>query len=326
MLATVSHGRQQKHIASRHLDFDGEYIRQRLNCTWFTLMHRLSDHELFTLPRLIQLASATARLRPDCLHYDVDACFVGQRWDETAPSQWPVDETIRRIQHAGAWIVIRQAQLDPLYGELLRGCIDELLEHADPLLARDIENTEAILFITSPNRLTTYHIDRECNFLFQIAGEKTIHIFDREDREILPETEIERFWAVDNNAAIYKPHLQDRAESFVLRPGNGVHIPINSPHWLQNGDSVSISLNLNFRFKDRVAGNLYRANYFLRRMGIVPTPPGRSRLRDAVKARVATGIKNGIDATPDVVKDAVKQIFRKTERRANLTLLRRLEQ
>src|SRR5581483_7608500 len=197
--------------------------------------------------------------------------------------------------------------------------IDELLEHADPLLARDIENTEAILFITSPNRLTTYHIDRECNFLFQIAGEKTIHIFDREDREILPETEIERFWAVDNNAAVYKPHLQDRAEAYTLQPGSGIHIPINSPHWLQNGDDISISLNLNFRFSDRVAGNLYRANYVLRRMGITPTPPGQSHIGDAVKARLATGIKNGIDATPAGVRDRIKKIFRKAETRPKLT-------
>jgi len=30
---------------------------------------------------------------------------------------------------------------------------------------------------------------------------------------------------VDNNAAVYKKELQYRANSFVLRPGNGVHVP-----------------------------------------------------------------------------------------------------
>jgi len=318
---------REKQNTRTSLDFDPEFIRRRLNCQWFALTHHLADHPLFTLPRLIQLASTTARERPDCLHYDVGASAVGQRWDETSASAWPVDETIRRIEDAGAWIVIRQAHLDPDYGELLRECIHELMQHADAELARQIRTTEAILFITSPNRLTTYHIDRECNFLFQISGDKTIYIFDREDREILPETEIERFWAVDNNAAIYKPQFQNRAESFLLRPGNGVHIPINSPHWLQNGDNISISLNINLQFKDRVAGNLYRANYFLRRMRLNPTPPGRSRVGDAVKARVATGIKNAIDATPNSVKDAVKQFFRRTEgdNRGDLPLLRGVE-
>ncbi|MGC2250070.1 MAG: hypothetical protein WA626_05315, partial [Acidobacteriaceae bacterium] len=59
-------------------------------------------------------------------------------------------------------------------------------------------------------------------------GKKTIHIFDQNDRQVLTEPELERFWSVDNNAAIYKKDLQSRATSFVLEPGKAVHIPINA--------------------------------------------------------------------------------------------------
>lgn len=296
--------------ASRCIEFDGEQVRHRLNREWFAVEHHLSSHPLFSLPRLVELAKTTAAKRPQFLHFDVGAKSVGQRWDETPTSEWPVDETIRRIQNAGAWIVIRRADQDPDYGRLLKQCMNELLEHADPELERNIKVREVIVFITSPNRLSTYHIDRECNFLLQVSGEKMLYIFDRNDREVLPQNEIERFWAVDNNAAVYKPHLQDRAYPFLLKPGNGLHIPINCPHWLQNGDNISISLSVNFQFRESMVGNLYRANYFLRRVGLTPSEPGRSRVGDAVKTGIFTGIKSTIDATPDAVKDVVKRVLR----------------
>jgi len=304
MLAT------EQQVAPAHLiEFDRDQVRNKLNREWFAVEHHLSSHPLFSLPRLVELAKTTAAKRPQFLHFDVGAKSVGQRWDETPSSEWTVDETIRRIQNAGAWIVIRRADQDPDYGRLLNECMDELLEHADPALERQIKIREVILFITSPNRLSTYHIDRECNFLLQISGEKMLYVFDRNDREVLPEKEIERFWSVDHNAAVYKPHLQDRAYPFLLRPGNGLHIPINCPHWLQNSNNISISLSVNFQFRDSVAGNLYRANYFLRRCGITPSSPGRHPLRDAVKTGIFTGVKGTIDATPDRLKDAVKRVL-----------------
>jgi len=292
--------------SSGFIDFNPELVRRYLNCQCFSLNHNLADHPLFALPRLVELAKNTAQQRPECVHFDVGASSVGQRWDQTSASEWPVDETIRRIKTAAAWIVIRQAHLDPGYSDVLQACLEELLQNCDPDLKKQIKSTEAIIFITSPNRLTTYHIDRECNFLLQVRGEKTMYVFDRNDREILPEEEIERFWSVDNNAAVYKPQYQDRAFPFLLKPGNGLHIPINSPHWLQNGNDISISLNINLQFHERVAGNLYRANYVLRRMGITPARPGRSRVRDAIKARLATAV----NATPHSVKEALKHLLR----------------
>ena len=138
---------------------------------------------------------------------------------------------------------------------------------------------DIIIFVTSPKRVTTYHIDRECNFLLQIRGAKTLHVFDREDREVLSEEEIERFWAVDFNAAVYKPHLQHRAKSYKLVPGMGVHIPVNCPHWVENDDNVSISLSVNFQFKDPLRANTYRANFLLRKLGLRPHHRDNRRTR-----------------------------------------------
>lgn len=269
--------------SSLPLMLDPSGFARQFNQHSFPVQHRLHETELFTLPRLIELARSTTQSRPGDLYYDAGTVDPGQRWNQTPRANLPADETIRRIRDAGAWIILKQAQHDPDYAALLNRCIGELLELTGKELEQQIQSQEVIVFITSPRRVTAYHIDTECNFLLQVHGEKQIHIFDRDDRDVLPETELERFWAVDTNAAIYKPALQERASTTLLRPGDGVHIPVNCPHWLQNGDDVSISVSINFRYRDGLRGDLYRANYYLRKLGLHPKPPFQSPARDGAK-------------------------------------------
>ena len=170
---------------------------------------------------------------------------------------------MQRLDVAQVWIVLRSAQKDPEYAKLLEGCMNEIVAMSGKDLGKVTKERNAIIFLNSPNRITPYHIDRECSLLFQIQGRKTISIFDQTDREVLPETEIERFWAVDNNAAIYKPEYQSRATVFELLPGQGIHIPVGA--------------------HDAIAADIYRANYWLRRIGLTPTPPHHSAFRDSIK-------------------------------------------
>jgi hypothetical protein len=118
-------------------------------------------------------------------------------------------------------------------------------------------------------------------------GRKEISIFNRYDREVLPEDEIERSWAADTNAAIYKPELQSRADVVTLSPGVGVHIPVNAPHWVQNGGDISVSAAILYHWWNSAYANVYAANYVLRtKFRITPTPPFRSAVLDAVKQPV----------------------------------------
>jgi len=59
---------------------------------------------------------------------------------------------------------------------------------------------------------------------------------------------------------------------------------VNCPHWIENDDNVSVSLSVNFQFKDPLAANPYRANFLLRKLGLKPTPPGVSPKLDALKS------------------------------------------
>lgn len=272
------------------IEFNRDELREKFNRRHFVFRHHLSNHPLFELPRLVELARSMAATHPDDLYYDAGVQDLGERWG-TSPAELPVDETIDRIENAGAWIVLKRADTDPAYAAVLNRCFSDILEATGPELERKMRRKELIVFITSPNRLTTYHIDSENNFLLQLSGTKEINLWRREDREVTTEQEIERFYSVDTNSAIYKPHLQNRAEVLTLEPGSGVHIPVNAPHWLKNGDNISISVSINYHGYDSEHAAIYRTNYYLRRVGLNPTPPFRSPMLDQLKRPVGVLIR-----------------------------------
>jgi hypothetical protein len=200
-----------------------------------------------------------------------------------------VDQLIDRIENAGAWILIRRAQIDTRYEALFKQALADVRQLIGPAFPKRIKTSNARVFITSPNRISTYHIDRECNYLLQIRGEKVISVFDRYDREALPEEEIERFWTVDANAAVYKEQYQNRAQVYELHPGTGVHLPINAPHWVKNDNNISVTMAVTFEYPDNDLANIYRMNYYLRKAGIRPRPPGRSVIGDLLKGGTMGG-------------------------------------
>ncbi len=263
------------------MDGDAQNFRENFNRASFEFAHHLAGHPLFELPRLLELAKGL----PDAdAYYDAGDIRVDQRWDQIPRTQLSVDQLLDRIENAGAWILLRGAHKDPRYAALLDQSLGEVRSLVGAAFPRKIKCVRGLVFITSPNRVTTYHMDRECNYLLQIHGDKVMYVFDRYDREVLPEKEIERFWSADNNAAVYKEQYQARGREYHMRPGVGVHIPVNAPHWLKNGDNISVTLAITFQFMDMRLPNIYRTNYFLRKAGLRPLPPGQSKVRDALKA------------------------------------------
>jgi hypothetical protein len=267
------------------LKIDPVQFADKFNKQQFLVEHRLQDHPLFEIPRLLELAKEVAEKWPDDLYYDRGVTNVGARWEMN--NAFPIDETIRNIESCGAWIDLKSAERSPEYGKVLDNCISDLLQVSGRQLKKKMRRTQMAIFITSPNRLSTYHIDSECNFLLQIRGRKEISVFNRYDREVLPEDEIERSWAADTNAAIYKPELQSHADVVTLAPGIGVHIPVNAPHWVQNGSDISVSAAILYHWWNSAYANVYAANYLLRKkFHIIPTPPFRSAVLDAIKQPV----------------------------------------
>lgn len=269
--------------ATTWISADPESFRAQFERRGFAFPHRLAGHPLFELDRLVELAK-TLSDDPSQVVYDAGDVRVEQRWDEVPLCDLPAHALIEKIETAGAWILLKHADSQPGHREMLREIYADTRRLVGDTFERDVKAMKSIVFLNSPNRVTSYHIDHQASFLFQIRGRKTISIFDRADRDVLSETELETFWARDANAARYRPALQHRAQVFELEPGMAVHIPVNAPHWVQNGPEISVSLNVNFDFHDRLLGDIYRMNYFLRKLGLKPTPPNRSALVDFAKA------------------------------------------
>jgi hypothetical protein len=269
---------------SGYLVADREMFRAKFDKTSFQFQHRLTGHPCFSLERLLELSRETKKMRPADLYYDVGVSDLNQRWSSTPKPEFSIEEAMERLQHCGAWIILHKADKDPEYRKVLDECMAELEELTNLNLKKVMKLKEAIVFITSPKRITTYHIDRECSLLLQMRGEKQVYVFDRNDRQVISEEEIEKFWSSDHNAPRYKPETQSHATEYELRPGDGIHIPVNWPHWVQNGDNISISLNLNFQYRDTMRANIYRANYLIRKLGMKPTPPEKSFLKDTAKS------------------------------------------
>lgn len=267
----------------RLLSIDLERFRLDFNRKHFEVTHQLTGHPLFQIPRLLELAREMSAKWPKDIYYDHGVTNIGERW-RTQPAELSVEETLERLETSKGWIDFKSAERSREYGKVLNTCIRDLLRVSGRQLESSMRRKQMAIFITSPNRLSTYHMDSEVNFLLQLRGEKKISIFPKGDAEVVLETEKERFWTVDPNAAIYKPQLRNRADVVDLRPGIGVHIPVNAPHWVQNGNNISVSVAILYHSWPHAYANLYAANHLLRRrLGMTPTPPFKSRFIDTLK-------------------------------------------
>jgi hypothetical protein len=267
------------------LSADESTFKQSFDRAPFCLAHSLVDHPLFEIPKLLQVANLL-KGDPHNISFDAGEIRVEQRWNQRPRFSCTLEEAMERIDCAGAWVILKHAELVPEYKSLMDAVMSDIQRMSGRNLRKATKNLEAQIMLTSPGRITPYHIDNECNVLLQIKGEKDIFVFDQTDRQVLTETELERFWVGDWNAGEYKARCQERARVFRLAPGKAVHIPVNAPHWVKNDGNISISLSINFEWKDESVPNVYRANFFLRKLGIQPRAPGQSSLSDAVKKTV----------------------------------------
>jgi mannose-6-phosphate isomerase-like protein (cupin superfamily) len=263
---------------------DRDVFQRNLNKLPFEVTHRLAGSPLFDLPRLVELAQEVASRKDHHRPFGDAYCLIGtpdpgQKALEGSTPITAVDETIRQIQHANGWIMLNHIERNPDYQGILESSICDVLELGGRELKNKIKWFEAIIFITSPGRATSYHVDRECAWLVQLRGEKEIHLFNRADKEVVPHEELERFWYVDNGAGTYKPQYESRAMVFQLKPGNGVHIPVNTPHWLKNGSDISISMNVNFVFHDRFLGKHLQSESSSPQTRVQPAATWRIRRR-----------------------------------------------
>lgn len=276
--------------AGRFLDIDAETFRTHFNRKPFLFRHNLCDHPLFRLAKLAELART---LPPSIVEYNAGKIPVSlPDQDKTPYTGLSAEETVRRIEECCSWMVLKRAEADSECLDVLNRCLDEIEPLSEPLEPGMCER-EAAIFVTSPSSITPYHMDKEINFLLQIRGSKTISVFSASDREVLSEVELEKHFtgAAIHRNMVFHERYQERATVFELKAGYGIHIPTTDPHWIRNGDRVSISFSNGFKTRASLQrGMIYNLNGRMRKMGLSPAPYGKDALRDTMKLQVGRAL------------------------------------
>jgi hypothetical protein len=271
--STSARAGHEKPVDFNHAEFSAKFSRVP-----FLITHELCDHPLFDLHRLMELAQ---QLPEKLIEYNAGELDVNQDPTRTPRNGLSVEETINRIQTCKSWMVLKHVQNDPAYGELLEQCLSVVRPHSEPI-APGMRHPQAFIFLTSPGSVTPYHMDPEHNFLLQVRGSKTIHLFDGRDPSIVSPEDLEKFYGANTRHMTLAPENKDRAWVFDLQPGFGLHFPVCYPHYVSNGSEVSISFSITFRTPDLERRRaVHAANHRVRQAGGRPPLYGERPWRDA---------------------------------------------
>ena len=247
----------------------------------FHLRHKLADHPLLQIDQLLELSQ---RLPQSSIQYNLgDLPAMIDRRKVQANGLSP-QETIAQIEECNSWMVLKHVQQDPLYKALLDEVLDQVEAGFGKAMA-GMHQREGYIFVTSPRSVTPLHMDPEHNVLWQIHGWKEIRQWDPTSREYLPDRLLEDFYTAENHSDIQLEPIEAEAMEFRLDPGMGLHFPLECPHWVQNGDEVSISFSTTWQTRhSHRKSSIHQMNAKLRRLGWRPGPFGRSRVADGFKA------------------------------------------
>jgi hypothetical protein len=225
------------------------------------LKHALIGHPLLTRGAIAALAERHPQER---MEYNLGTLPIAIAPEDTPDNGLSVADTIRTIDENKSWIVIKNVERDPAYGALL----DDLLAELEPTVkprTGPMEHREAFIFFTSPGSITPFHMDPEHNILMQIEGEKVMHVFPAADPALVPPEQSEAFHAGAHRNLQWNEAFLGKADTVHLTPGDAILVPVKAPHYVQNGDAVSISLSITWRSERSVAeGELHSFNRLLR--------------------------------------------------------------
>ncbi len=259
-------------------DFRAKYDRQP-----FGYEHQLSGLDLFSEGSLRALAARYDR------NFFVAA---GARSPDTAfyavpNGEYRPVEAFDRLDSIKQRILLKSPEnYDPRYRELLDAIFDEVSALRGGLGGERIVRLASSILISSAASITPFHFDPEISFFFQISGAKTYHLYEA---AALSEAELERFYVagiVDIGQVAFAGRDPAYEHAFELAAGKGMHQPQNCPHWVETRETRSISYVISYETDaTRALGRTRACNYYLRRAGMHPAPPGAAPRADARKAR-----------------------------------------
>ena len=271
--------------ARPHLDSDGFrrcYDREPLGFS-----HNLAQLDLFRFESLSRLAQRYDS-HPDDYFVAASAPSPASDFYSVAHDRYTPGKAMNHLDAAPLRILLKRPEdHDPRFRDLLDALFRQVMDLRGGSNDQRIVRLESGIFISSAAATTPFHFDPEIAFFSQIEGEKEYHVYEP---IVLSEAELERFYVCDMvDIGQVKLEGRDpvREHVFALRPGDGLHQPQNAPHWVVTRNSRSISYSFVFATEaGRSLGRSRCCNYYMRKLGMRPTPAGLYPARDRAKAGV----------------------------------------
>lgn len=277
--------------------FADDLRRDLLDRAPFTFTHRLMGHPALSLRNLCRVIPALPAEQVFHSNGRLQRSDDFDRAHLEHPNGLSIEEAIESIRTSDAYIMVRAAETDASFQPLFR----DLRAEVESLMRERGVGTAAhgatlYLFIASPGSVTPFHIDRYSTILMQFQGTKEVTVFPQWDEQVVPTPTREGFVAHTGDRPVWRTEAEPLGTTFRFAPGDALHIPFVAGHHVRNGPGeVSISMSIIFNTDEtRRMVHAMVLNSRLRRLGLSPTPAGRSAWRDAAKAGLwRTGAKLG---------------------------------
>jgi len=268
------------------LEFDPKTVQEGFSRKPFEVKHHLSDHPLLKLERLAQLADSLPDSQVEHNLGDVPEVLPGGEAPRLDASP---GEIARGIETNGCWMVLKHVQTDPEYRDLLHEALADVIPLVEDRVGGATKE-QAFIFLTAPNATTPLHSDPEENFLLQVKAKKQMEVGSW-PTPADEHAHLERYYGGGHRNIDQMPPNPRR---FILEPGDGVHVPLNAPHWVKNFDEPSISFSITFNTgQSEFLNDVYAVNSRLRKLRLSPHPPGEHPSGDKAKAALWRSLRRG---------------------------------
>lgn len=265
------------------LSFDLEEGRAAFGRETFPLRHALADHELFGLDALADLAD---QLPADAVEHNLGRVGAVVPGGEVPKLDLSPGEIVRGIETNGCWVVLPFLHKTPPWDAVLAQIFDDIAALV-PGGRSAMEGLHSVVFLAAPGSTTPSHVDPEFGFLLHIRGDKRLSIGGFPDGT--EQEELDRFYGGGHRNT---SELPVDVEHIDLEPGVAAHVPPHLPHWVTNGEGVTVALSVGFQTQANLAR--MRAHRFngsvVRKAGLTPKPVGAAPGRDRLKATAAQAV------------------------------------
>jgi hypothetical protein len=277
--------RSQVALEDVRLDIDPRSYQSLYNRTPFGFKHNLHQLDIFQFDSISELLDRYTGASND-YYVAGSAAAAGSAFFDAPHIKLTPKEASRQLDERPTRILLKRLENhDDRFRKLLDLIIKRIRSFPGGLGDQPILRIQSSLFITSAASTTPLHFDPEVGFFTQIEGDKTYHVYSPDD---VPEQDLEDFY-VRGKVSIGQLDIAQRdpgkEQIYNLKAGDGFHQPQNAPHWVETCGSRSISYSCVFETQaDRALGRTRAFNYYERKLGMRPTPPGKNSQLDSMKA------------------------------------------